>query len=162
MTDTIEKSVITSDNDAVIAEIHIAAPPERVFKALTDSAELSRWFANPSCPVKLWEMDARPGGRYRYTEKGGVTVNGVSEFECRGEILEFMPGRYLVYTWIASWHADKSLQTVVSWELTPEGGGTHVKVTHRGLAKEDAARKDYSGGWVGVLEMLRKFVETQV
>jgi uncharacterized protein YndB with AHSA1/START domain len=161
MTHTIEKSVVTPDRDAIIAETYVAAPPERVFKALTDSAELSRWFNNPSCPVKVWEMDARHGGRYGYaTKKGAVTVNGMNEFECHGEILEFVPGRHLVYTWIATWHADKSLQTVVSWELTPEGGGTRVKVTHRGLAKEDAARKDYSGGWVGVLEMLRKFVET--
>jgi uncharacterized protein YndB with AHSA1/START domain len=88
-----------------------------------------------------------------------VVVNGVSEFECHGEILEFIPARYLVYTWVASWHVDKSRQTVVAWELTPEGDGTRVKVTHSGLAQEEAARKDYSGGWIGVLEMLGKFCE---
>ena len=29
-------SGITQNNDAVVSEIHIAAPPQRVFKALTD------------------------------------------------------------------------------------------------------------------------------
>jgi hypothetical protein len=35
-----------------------------------------------------------------------------------------------------------------------------VKVTHSGLADLAVARKDYSGGWPGVVEMLKKFVET--
>jgi uncharacterized protein YndB with AHSA1/START domain len=153
-------SIITADNDALITEIHIAAPPERVFKALTDSGQLARWFTSPECPAKLWEMDARRGGRYRYaTEKGTVVVNGVSEFECHREILEFDPPRLLAYSWIANWHNDKSRRTVVRWELSPDAAGTHVKVIHSGLAQENVARKDYSGGWRGVLEMLKNFVE---
>ena len=155
------KSVVTFDNDSVVAEIHIAAPPQRVFEALTDEQELMRWFTDPSGPIKFWKMEARPGGLYRYaTEKGTVVVNGIDEFECHGEILEFDPPRLLVYTWFGNWHRDQSLRTVVRWELTPVDGGTHVKVTHTGLAQEDAARKDYSSGWPGVLEKLRKFVQT--
>jgi hypothetical protein len=34
-----------------------------------------------------------------------------------------------------------------------------VKVTHSGLAQEPTARKDYSGGWPGVVEQLKKFIE---
>jgi uncharacterized protein YndB with AHSA1/START domain len=147
-------------DDAIVSEVHIAAPPQRVFKALTDAQELQRWFSSAECPVKLWEMDARPGGRYRYaTQKGTVLVNGVSEFECHGEILEIDPPRLLVYTWIANWHDDKSRRTVVRWELNPDAGGTHLKVTHSGLAAEHVARKDYSGGWPGVVAMLKQFVE---
>ena len=83
-----------------------------------------------------------------------------SEFECHGEILELDPPHLLVYTWFGNWHDNQALRTVVRWELTPDSGGTHVKVTHSGLAQEDAARKDYSSGWPGVLEKLKKFVET--
>ena len=157
---TAPKSVITPDNDAVVTEIQIAAPPERVFQALTDERELIRWFNDPSCPVKFWQMDARPGGHYSYaTGKGTVVVNGVSEFECHGDILELDPPRRLVYTWYGNWHKDKSLPTVVRWELTPDAAGTRVKVTHSGLTQEDAARKDYSSGWAGVLDALKKFTE---
>jgi len=153
-------ATVTPDQDAIISEIDIAAPPERVFQALTDAAQLKRWFSDPSCPVKLWEMDARLGGRYRYaTEKGTVVVNNVSEFECHGEILEFDPPRLLVYTWIGNWHDDPTRHTVVRWELTPQAGGTHVKVTHSGLASLPIARKDYTGGWPGVLAMLKQFAE---
>jgi uncharacterized protein YndB with AHSA1/START domain len=154
-------STVTPDHDAIVSEIQIAAPPERVFKALTDASELKRWFSSPECPAKFWEMDARVGGRYGYkTEAGSIVVNNVREFECHGEIEECDPPRLLVYTWIANWHDDKSSRTVVRWELTPKSGGTHVKVTHSGLAHLPIARKDYSGGWPGVVEMLKKFVES--
>jgi uncharacterized protein YndB with AHSA1/START domain len=157
---TAPRCSLTADNDSLITEIEIAAPAERVFQALTSPGELGRWFTNPECPVKFWEMDARVGGHYGYaTVKGTVVVNGATEFECHGEILEFDPPRLLTYSWIASWHNDKSQRTIVRWELTPEAGGTRVKVTHSGLAQEDVARKDYSGGWPGVLTMLKQFVE---
>ena len=70
---------VTTDQDAIIAEIQIAAPPERVFKALCTPEELQRWFTNAECPVKSWEFDARPNGAYRYeTQPGSVVVNGVT------------------------------------------------------------------------------------
>jgi uncharacterized protein YndB with AHSA1/START domain len=147
-------------NDAIVSEIQIAAPPARVFEALTDPAQLALWFGNAACALKHWKMDARLGGRYGYaTEKGRVVINGVSEFECHGEITEFDPPRLLAYTWIANWHNDKSRRTVVRWELFSEGNGTRVKVTHSGLAGENAASEDYSQGWPGVLQQLKIFAE---
>lgn len=153
-------TIVSADQDALISEIQIAAPPEHVFKALTDADQLKRWFGSPECPLKTWDMDARLGGKYRYsTEKGSLVVNGVSQFECHGEIIEYDPPRLLTYTWFGNWHDDLSQRTVVRWELTPAQGGTHVKVTHSGLAGLPIARADYSGGWTGVLEMLKKFAE---
>ena len=154
-------ATVLSTHDAVIAEIDIAAPPERVFQALTRPEDLKRWFTNESCPVKFWKMDARPGGRYSYETQPSETVevNGINEFKCEGEILEFDPPRLLVYTWVSNWHLDQSLKTTVRWELTAKGKGTHVKVVHENLASEDTARKDYAGGWPGVLNSLRKFSE---
>jgi uncharacterized protein YndB with AHSA1/START domain len=92
---------ITPDQDAVISEIDIAAPPARVFQALTLGDELKRWFTSPECPAKSWEMDPRLGGRYGYaTEKGSFEVSGITEFECHGEIIEYDPPRVLAYTWL--------------------------------------------------------------
>jgi len=153
-------SLVSSDQDAIVSEIQIAAPPERVFKALTAADELKRWFGSPECPLKTWEMDARLGGKYRYaTEKGTLVVNGITEFECHGEIVEYDPPRLLSYTWFGNWHDDVKVPTTVRWELTATRGGTHVKVTHSGLASLPIARADYSGGWTGVVEMLKKFAE---
>lgn len=151
---------ITPDQDAIISEIHVTAPPERVFKALSNASELKRWFTSPECPVKFWEMVPRFDGAYRYaTEKGSIVVNGVSEFECHGHIVEYDPPRVLAYTWYANWHDDSTRRTVVRWELTPRENGTQVRVTHSGLSNLPIARKHYTGGWPGVVEMLKKFVE---
>jgi uncharacterized protein YndB with AHSA1/START domain len=153
-------TIITPDQDSIVTQIEIAAPPERVFQALTDAQQLKRWFGGPECPAKVWEMDAGPGGHYRYvTEKGAVVVNNVSQFECHGEIVEYDPPRVLAYTWIANWHDDLTRRTIVRWELTPKSTGTLVKVTHSGLTQLPIARSDYTGGWPGVLEMLKKFAE---
>ena len=154
-------SIISRDQDAIVSEIQIAAPPERVFRAISDPGELQRWFSgSPECPEKFWKMDARVGGRYSYTtQKRSLTINGVDEFECHGEILEFDPPRLLVCTWIANWHDDVSKTTVVRWELEKKGSGTLVKVIHSGLTSLPTAREDYSGGWPGVVQMLKKFVE---
>lgn len=152
---------VISDQDSIVSEIEIAAPPDRIFQALTKPAELQRWFGgSPQCPVKTWRMDARLGGRYSYaTEEGAIVLNNVSHLQCHGEIVEFDPPRLLAYTWFGNWHDHSEQETLVQWELTPVAGGTRVKVTHSGLAELPIARKDYSGGWPGVLEMLKKFVE---
>ena len=51
-------------------ELFLRASPERVFRALTDKAELERWF------VSRAEVDARPGGTFSFTWQPHETVNG--------------------------------------------------------------------------------------
>jgi uncharacterized protein YndB with AHSA1/START domain len=153
-------TLVTPDQDAIVSEMHIAAPAERVFQALVDPEQLIRWWNSDECQTEFFEMDARPGGKWRFgTRNSKLNVNGVSQFFCQGEVLEFDPPRLLAYTWIANWHDDKARRTVVRWELTATKDGRHVKVTHSGLAQEAVARKDYSGGWPGVVESLKKFIE---
>ena len=149
-----------TNQDTVVSEIHIAARPDRVFQALIDPKQVTQWWTSDICHIELFEMEARRGGRWRYaTKQSTLNINSVSKFNCHGEVLEFDPPRLLAYTWIANWHDDKTRRTVVRWELTPEAGGTRVKVTHSGLAQEALARKDYSSGWPGVLDGLKKHVE---
>jgi uncharacterized protein YndB with AHSA1/START domain len=160
---TMPQSVISPDLDGLVCEIDIAAPPQRVFQALIDEGQLMHWFnGDASCPVKFWKLDPRKGGHYHYrTGKATHAVNGVTEFDCQGEILEFDPPRLLAYTWIGNWHDDKQLKTIVRYDLTATPRGTHVKVTHSGLATEEVCRNDYANGWPGVFTSLKKFVESQ-
>ncbi len=44
-----------------------AAPKPAVFRAHTDAALLKRWMGSPDMPLEVCEMDARPGGSFRYT-----------------------------------------------------------------------------------------------
>jgi len=153
-------ALITPDQDAVVSETHIAAPPERVFQALIDPKQVMQWWTSDQCQIESFAFDARRGGRWAYnTKQSDLNINGVGKFHCEGEVLEYDPPRLLAYTWIANWHDDRSQRTVVRWELAKSGVGTHLKVTHSGLANLPTARKDYSGGWPGVVEQLKQFVE---
>jgi uncharacterized protein YndB with AHSA1/START domain len=154
------QAVVTSDQDTIVSEIHVNAPAQKVFQALIDPKQLMSWWNSEECQTELFEMDPRPGGKWRFvTKKTKLNINGVSQFFCDGEVLEFDPPRVLAYTWIANWHDDKARRTIVRWELTPSKDGTHVKVTHSGLAHEAVARKDYGNGWPGVLAAVKQFVE---
>lgn len=146
-------AIITPDQDAITSEIDIAAPPERVFKAICDPADVRRH----SPGVDVFEMDARVGGRWRLEMR--QPHRGQPMVRHDGEILECDPPRLLVYTWTANFHNDPQKRSIVRWELTPTKSGTHVKLTHSGLATEPQACHDYASGWPGVLDVLKKFAE---
>jgi uncharacterized protein YndB with AHSA1/START domain len=158
---------ITPDQDAVVAEIFIAAPPERVFQAMTDPAQTSQWWGQKGMyRITERKADFRPGGKYSSV---GVGADGTS-FRVDGEYLEIDPPRLLVHTWIASWSG--SLKTVVRWELEPRnvhgllhsgpqkvGTGTVVKVRQEGFAGAPKAAADHAQGWTRVLGWMQAFVE---
>jgi uncharacterized protein YndB with AHSA1/START domain len=155
-------SQIMPDQDAIVGEVEVDAPPERVFRALTDPAQLIRWWSDAVCQTAVWEMDARLGGKWRFEasdSSGKIVVNGVSRFKAYGEITEFDPTHVLAYTWLGNWHDHPERPSTARWELSATKTGTLVKVTHGGLADQPVARKDYAGGWPGLLELLRKYFE---
>ena len=157
--------------DAVTIELEIEAPPERVFKALTDQKQLFTWWGKePNVVLTKFDMDARKGGKYRFechaapgADHGDVgdqlKRNQEKQFVCHGEVLECEPPRLLVWSWVANWHEHPDHATTVRWELKPTSNGTLVRVTHSGLRNENIARKDYGQGWQGVLALLRGFSE---
>jgi len=148
---------VTLDLDAVVSEVHIAAPPERVFQALIDPKQAMEWWRNETVTIEEFAVEPKVGGRWGYQTK--QTVEEVGKFQVHGEVLAYDPPRVLAYTWIANKHEDKTRRTEVRWELTPVSGGTRVKLTHSGLAKEHKARSGYSSGWPDLVDRLKKFVE---
>jgi uncharacterized protein YndB with AHSA1/START domain len=149
------KATDTSDQDTIITEIDISAPRERVFAAIADADVVRR-----RAPyLEVYEMDLRVGGKWRLEMRMPKPHHGVSVVRHEGEILELNPPRLLVYTWFANFHTNPKHRSIVRWQLTQTPSGTHVKVTHSGLASEAAARKDYGAGWPGVLEEIRIYAE---
>lgn len=147
-------ATITPDQDAVLAEIHIDAPPERVFQAITDPRQMLQWWGQKGLyRCSSFHTDVRPGGNWR---SEGVNENGQS-FHVGGEYLEVDPPRLLVYTWIAGWTGD--LETTVRWELSESDGGTLVTIRHAGFAARPGAVKEHALGWQRVLGWMQAFVE---
>jgi len=153
------KSVITPDNDSVVTEIEIAAPPERVFHALIDRDQALQWGTSEAFEMTSWEMDARPGGKWRFLSKERKATGAGRDLEHHGEILEIDPPRLLVYSWYASWHENPRVRTVVRWELTPTKQGTHLRVVHSGLLPVPGGCQGYSQGWPGLLQSIKNVLE---
>ncbi len=159
-------AIVTPDQDAVIAEVFIAAPLTRVFQAISDPTQLPRWWGQEGLyHVTKSTMDVRPGGRWR---SEGVGADGASFF-VEGEYLEIEPPRLLVHTWNSSYD---TARTVVRWELEPQtvsalhpsgprksGTGTRVRVTQSGFAGNTMSAQAHGEGWKRVLGWLQAFAE---
>src|SRR5262249_52277186 len=152
---------ITSERDAVISEVVIQAPPDRVFRALTERDQALQWGSSEEFVLTKWEMDTRLGGKWTFIAKQAAAEGEYAGIELvhHGEIVEFDPPRVLAYTWFASWHSNPLHETVVRWELSPVPGGTQVKVTHSGLAPMPEDCKGYAEGWPGLVTRIKQFVE---
>lgn len=146
-------ATITPDSDAIITEIEIAAPPERVFQALIDPREVLLWWGQPGMyRCTEFVSDPRPGGAWRSAGQG---MDG-GTFNVFGEYLELDPPRLLVYTWVASWTGDA--KTTVRWELGPIPNGTLLRIRHSGLAAHPGLAQSYRG-WPMILGWIRAYLE---
>lgn len=152
---------ITPDEDAIISEVDIAAPPARVFQALIQRAQALEWGQSEDYVIDAWDFDARPGGKWRSLtrEKHPKEGRQPALYEHWGEVIEIKPPGLLVYTWFAAWHERPDAPTTVRWDLTATSAGTHLKLTHSGLAAEPKGRAGYSGGWPGILDAVKQYVE---
>jgi uncharacterized protein YndB with AHSA1/START domain len=160
-------ATITPDQNAVVAEIFIAAPPTRVFQAISDPNQLPQWWGQPGLyRVTKSTMDLRPGGKWR---SDGIGADGKA-FYVEGEYLEVDPPRLLVHTWIGSYSG--TMKTIVRWELEPHtvhglhpsgpkksGTGTLVRVRQEGFAGNLEFATSHGEGWKRVLGWLEGYLE---
>jgi uncharacterized protein YndB with AHSA1/START domain len=139
--------------------IEIAAPPDRVWRALTNAKELSAWFQ-----VKI-EGDIAPD-----TEVWMTTVHPqYAGQRFRVRFTEMTPPQRFVWEWHPG-QVDPSVdyarepRTTVTFTLEPSARGTRLSVSETGfdeisLARRAKVYKDNSQGWAEVLVWLQKYVE---
>ena len=134
--------------------IDIKAPPDRVWRALTDTAELSAWFQ-----VKI-EGKVAPGKEVWMQHAGQ---------RFRVLFVEMTPPTRFVWQWhpgAVDPSVDYSLEprTTVTFTLEPYEGGTRLSVAETGFNEISLLRRakvyqDNVGGWTEVLVWLQKYVE---
>ena len=135
--------MIDEGSGAVVHELDIDAPADRVFAMFTDPDRLVRWIGLTA------DVDARPGGRFRFEIVPG-------EF-CEGEYVEVDPPRRVVVTW--GW-TDPSFgvppgSSRVTVELTElDGARTRLRLTHDQLP--DEAVEIHDEGWTKFLAQLKE------
>ncbi|HMD85896.1 MAG TPA: SRPBCC domain-containing protein [Terriglobia bacterium] len=137
-------------DENIVGEVEIAAPPERVYAALTDPAELAAWWGSGEVYRTFdWESDLRVGGK-RNCKAENKTTGQMSTV--KGEYLEIDPPRVLAFTWEPSW--EKVHPTVVRIELKALASGTRLVLTHSGWGEATQARRSHEQGWPLVLGWL--------
>jgi uncharacterized protein YndB with AHSA1/START domain len=144
------------DADSIVNEIQIAAPPDRVFHALTDPQQVVRWWGGKGAGATFrcteFAADLRVGGRW---QSAGVTSEG-GRFEIVGEYLEIDPPHRLAQTWVSSWTGD--IETTVRWELEATSQGTLLRIRHSALAAHPELASSYRG-WPTMLAWIQGLLE---
>lgn len=126
-------------------EAFYAHPQQRVWEALTSPELIARWLM-PN------DFKAEVGHEFSFSwESKDEAWQG--KVYCR--VLEVEPPRLLSYTWSDSWDfLEDGNETVVSWELEPQGEGTRVVLHHSGFDSPGLYKlhEMLSGGWKEIVE----------
>jgi uncharacterized protein YndB with AHSA1/START domain len=122
---------------AVRADVFLAHPPARVWRALTDPGLLARW---------LMPNDFRPAVGHEFTFRTEPRPEAGFDGIVHCAVLAIEPERLLRISWRGG-----PLDTTVTWTLVPEGRGTRLFLVHDGFDPGDPAqqltRRILGQGW---------------
>jgi len=141
-----------AESAKAIIRRRINARTSEVFDALTDPKVLSQWFGPRAFDVCEVDADVRVGGRFAFRMKGESGMYGAE-----GVYREVTPPRRLVLTW--TWvEAPKGeeldqVESLVTFDLQPDGDDTLLTLTHEGLKDQDTA-DSHEQGWSEALGKL--------
>jgi len=147
------RSVADVSAGVIHASVEIAAPPERVFAALTNASDVVRWWGSADTyRLEEFTADLRVGGLWR---SRGRAADG-RPFQAEGEFLEVDAPRLLVQTWIPDWAP--GLRTTLTYRLDAIPGGTRLTLRHEGFGAHREAFEGHTRGWERVLGFLSDYL----
>ena len=137
--------------DAIRLERLLDAPPETVWRYLTEANLREQWF--------MGGTDARPDSEFDlivdHDKLSEDVVPYPESFECfkgrvfQERVIRFDPPRLLETTF----QGGKS--GIVTYELFPEGGKTRLVLTHSRITSPSGFQ-DFGGGWTSHLAVLQE------
>lgn len=143
----LEAPVSTFDH---VYSVFIQAPPERVWRAITDGAETAKYYFGTAV-TSSWE----PGAPLTYAYPDGSVA-------ADGKVLEIDPPNRLRMSFHARWDPEIEAEGPVemAWVLEAQGPATKLTVTTAGLVEGSRTATDFAGGIVYIVSGLKTFVET--
>lgn len=128
--------------DEIVVRRRLAAPPHRVFAALTSPELLPQWMDAAGRALVSCEIDLRPGGRYRYVFR---STSGRS-FGMSGTYLEVVPNQRLVHTESYDGYDWPPLVTTTRLYASDENTLLEVTIRYPTEAIRDADWPNVEGG----------------
>jgi len=128
------------------------APPEKIWKAITDKDEMKQWYFD------LAEFKPIIGFEFQFYGQG----HRGEQYLHLCKITDVITGKKLSYSWRYDGYEGNS---VVTFELFDEGDKTKLKLTHEGLGtfpknNPDFAKESFMGGWTYLIgTSLQGFLE---
>lgn len=147
----VARAVADLSEGVILASVEIAAPIERVFRALASEEIVNWWGSEDTYRTTKWTGDLRVGGSWR---TDGISSEG-KPFSVGGEFLEIDPPRKLVQTWRADW--DGGNVTTITYRLDTIPSGTRITLKHTGFTGRPESCGGHANGWERVLGWLRVY-----
>lgn len=142
-----------NSNQPIVIERTYDAPVEKVWKALTDKAEMKKWYFD------LKEFKPETGFEFQFYGEGKTG----EKFLHLCKITDVVKNKKLRYSWRYDGYEGISF---VSFELFAEGELTRLKLTHEGLEtfpkteNNDFAKENFVGGWTYITATsLKEYLE---
>jgi len=121
----------------------LPAPRERVFAALSERGELSRWWGPDGFTIPEIDFDPREGGAYRIA----MQPPEGELFHLTGAFREVDPPVRLAYTFVWDPATADDRETLAELDLRElEDGSTEVRLKQGPFATEER-RSLHDGGW---------------
>ena len=137
----------------IVVEDVLPHSPEKVWRALTTSELIGRW---------LMPNDFKPVVGHRFTFKTQPMGGWDGIVHC--EVLEVEPNRRLVYSWKGGSDDNPKygsrLDSVVTWTLSPEKGGTRLRLVHAGFRSpgNDFVYDAMKSGWGHIMGRIAEII----
>ena len=129
-----------------VYEVYIAASPERVWQALTDSELTKQYYYGNTV-----ESDWKPGSPMVYRNPDGTEA-----IQC--EVVEADPPRKLVHTFF--FPGTEESPSRCTWTIEARGASSLLTLVHDEFDGETSTYKSVAHGWVPILSGLKTLLET--
>jgi len=131
-----------SQTESISFEFDLHHLPEKVWRALTDSALLAEWL------LPVFDFKLEPGSAFTFKRQPMPGWDGIVNCQC----LESEAQRKLSYTWVVG-----DMDTVVTFTLTPTASGTRLSLLHSGFKPHQ--KQNFGGARYGWKLMGGKLVD---
>ncbi|WP_420557268.1 SRPBCC family protein [Roseovarius sp.] len=131
--------------------------PERLFRAVTQRAEVLEWWGHDGMTLPDTALDFTREGPW-HSEMRDADGN---RYRMSGQVTHVDPPHSVGFTW--TWHLPEGMrapESHVTFTVTPAAGGARLTIDHRDLPDDDRAARHETGWTSGPMVRLARHLQT--